>query len=610
MNFHHRDFTQKAIDALNKRGFFMSMRSIYCGNVNLTNKDSEVTLCGWVNRRRDLGGLIFIDLRDRTGIVQVVFEPDNESVHALASTLRNEYCICVKGTVKARPDDQINKKMATGEIEVYATELKIFNKAGVLPLDFNQDNSEEQRLRYRYLDLRRPEMVEKLVTRAKITHFVRHFLDENGFLDIETPMLTKATPEGARDYLVPSRIHHGKFYALPQSPQLFKQLLMIAGYDRYYQIVKCFRDEDLRADRQPEFTQIDVETSFMTSQDVRDIMEEMMRELFKSIKNVDLGKLPVMKWEEAMDRFGSDKPDLRFGMELKNVTDVVKNCGFGVFTGAIENGGSVRGINVKGQGAMPRKKIDALVDFAKGYGAKGLAYIAIHEDGTVKSSFAKFMTEEEMQSLIKAMDGENGDLLLFAADKNKIVWNVLGALRVELADQLGLLDKNEFRFLWVTEFPQFEWSDEENRFVAMHHPFTMPMDEDLDMLETNPGAVRAKAYDIVLNGTEIGGGSVRIHQADVQQRMFNALGFTNEAAYEKFGFLLDAFKYGVPPHAGLAYGLDRLVMIMAKRDSIRDVIAFPKVKDASCLLTNAPDVVDEKQLRELSINIDVEEDDK
>ena len=589
-------------------------RSHRCTEVSSANIGEKVTVMGWVQKSRNKGGIIFVDLRDRSGILQVIFEESQCGAECFekAGKLRSEFVAAIEGTVCKRAG-AVNENLATGDIEVVASSLRILSEAETppFPIEENSKTKEEIRLKYRYLDLRRPDLQRNLIMKSKVATIARQFMADEGFLEIETPMLTKSTPEGARDYLVPSRVHPGTFYALPQSPQLFKQLLMCSGYDRYFQIARCFRDEDLRADRQPEFTQMDMELSFVDVDDVIDVNERLLAKLFKEILDLDI-QLPIqrMTWQEAMDRFGSDKPDLRFGMELKNVTDIVKNCGFGVFTGAIENGGSVRGINVKGQGAMPRKKIDALVDFAKGYGAKGLAYIAIHEDGTVKSSFAKFMTEEEMQSLIKAMDGENGDLLLFAADKNKIVWNVLGALRVELADQLGLLDKNEFRFLWVTEFPQFEWSDEENRFVAMHHPFTMPMDEDLDMLETNPGAVRAKAYDIVLNGTEIGGGSVRIHQADVQQRMFNALGFTNEAAYEKFGFLLDAFKYGVPPHAGLAYGLDRLVMIMAKRDSIRDVIAFPKVKDASCLLTNAPDVVDEKQLRELSINIDVEEDDK
>ena len=589
-------------------------RTCRCAELSAANVGQTVTVMGWVQKSRNKGGIVFVDLRDRSGIIQLIFEESNTGAEGFekAAKLRSEFVVAVTGEVTKR-SGAVNENLETGDIEVVAKDIRILSESETppFPIEENSKTKDDLRLKYRYLDLRRPDLQRNLILRSRVATLTRQFLAEEGFLEIETPILNKSTPEGARDYLVPSRVHPGSFYALPQSPQLFKQLLMCSGYDRYFQIAKCFRDEDLRADRQPEFTQIDMELSFVDVDDVIDVNERLLAHLFKEVLGVEV-KLPIqrMTWQEAMDRFGSDKPDLRFGMELKNVTDIVKNCGFGVFTGAIENGGSVRGINVKGQGAMPRKKIDALVKFAKDFGAKGLAYLAVNEDGTYKSSFAKFMTEEEMQSLIKAMDGENGDLLLFAADKNKIVWNVLGALRVELADQLGLLDKNEFRFLWVTEFPQFEWSDEENRFVAMHHPFTMPMDEDLDMLETNPGAVRAKAYDIVLNGTEIGGGSVRIHQADVQQRMFNALGFTNEAAYEKFGFLLDAFKYGVPPHAGLAYGLDRLVMIMAKRDSIRDVIAFPKVKDASCLLTNAPDVVDEKQLRELSINIDVEEDDK
>ena len=585
-------------------------RTHRCGELSAANVGETATIMGWVQKNRNKGGLVFVDVRDRSGIIQVVF--DEGSVDAAliekAAKLRSEYVVAVVGKV-AKRSGAVNENIATGEIEIIPEELRVLSESETppFPIEENIQTKEDIRLKYRCLDLRRPDIQSNIIMRSKVATLTRAFLAKEGFLEIETPMLTKSTPEGARDYLVPSRIHPGKFYALPQSPQLFKQMLMCSGYDRYMQIARCFRDEDLRADRQPEFTQIDMELSFVDVDDVIDVNERLLAYLFKEVLDVDV-KLPIqrMTWQEAMDRFGSDKPDLRFGMELQNVSDIVKDCGFGVFTGALENGGSVRGINAKGQGSMPRKKIDALVDFAKGYGAKGLAYIAIHEDGSYKSSFAKFMTEDQMNALVKAMDGEAGDLLLFAADRNKIVWNVLGALRVELADQMGLLDKSDYKFLWVTEFPQFEWSDEEERFVAMHHPFTMPMDEDLDMLETNPGAVRAKAYDIVLNGTEIGGGSVRIHQADVQSRMFKALGLTDEVANEKFGFLLDAFKYGVPPHAGLAYGLDRLVMLMAKRDSIRDVIAFPKVKDASCLLTNAPDVVDAKQLDELSIKIEEE----
>ena len=586
-------------------------RSCYCCDVNEEMVGKKVTLMGWVSRKREFSHFQFVLLRDRTGIIQVVVNLDecSEDTAKKVKEIKNEYVIAVTGTVAARTPENINPDMKTGKVEVEVDDIKILSESDTPPFQVEEsvNVSTELRLKYRYLDLRRPNVANNIILRSKVAQIVRQFLAEEGFIEIETPVLTKSTPEGARDYLVPSRIHPGKFYALPQSPQLFKQMLMCSGYDRYMQIARCFRDEDLRADRQPEFTQIDMELSFVDVDDVIDVNERLLAYLFKEVLDVDV-KLPIqrMTWQEAMDRFGSDKPDLRFGMELQNVSDIVKDCGFGVFTGALENGGSVRGINAKGQGSMPRKKIDALVDFAKGYGAKGLAYIAIHEDGSYKSSFAKFMTEDQMNALVKAMDGEAGDLLLFAADRNKIVWNVLGALRVELADQMGLLDKSDYKFLWVTEFPQFEWSDEEERFVAMHHPFTMPMDEDLDMLETNPGAVRAKAYDIVLNGTEIGGGSVRIHQADVQSRMFKALGLTDEVANEKFGFLLDAFKYGVPPHAGLAYGLDRLVMLMAKRDSIRDVIAFPKVKDASCLLTNAPDVVDAKQLDELSIKIEEE----
>ncbi|MDD6797483.1 MAG: aspartate--tRNA ligase [Clostridia bacterium] len=580
-------------------------RSNRCTELGSTDAGREVTVMGWVQKRRNLGSLIFVDLRDRSGILQILFDENSIGKEGFekASTIRNEFVIAVTGKVEKR-SGAVNENLKTGDIEVVATQLRILSEAETppFPIEADSNTKEDLRLKYRYLDLRRPDIQANIMMRSRVATLTRAFLANEGFLEIETPMLCKSTPEGARDYLVPSRVHPGHFYALPQSPQLYKQLLMCSGYDRYMQIARCFRDEDLRADRQPEFTQIDMELSFVDIDDVIDVNERLLAYLFKEILNVDV-QLPIqrMTWQEAMDRFGSDKPDLRFGMELHNVSDIVAGCGFGVFTGALENGGSVRGINAKGQGAMPRKKIDALVDFAKGYGAKGLAYIAINEDGTYKSSFSKFMTEDEMKALIEAMEGEAGDLLLFAADRNKIVWNVLGALRIELAEQMGLLDKNEYKFLWVTEFPQFEWSDEENRYVAMHHPFTMPMEEDLDKLDTDLGAVRAKAYDIVLNGTEIGGGSVRIHQSDVQEKMFEALGFTKEEAHEKFGFLLDAFKYGVPPHAGLAYGLDRLVMLMAKCDSIRDVIAFPKVKDASCLMTEAPGTVDDKQLEELSL---------
>ena len=582
-------------------------RSNRCTEIGSADIGKEVTVMGWVQKRRNLGSLIFVDLRDRSGIIQVIFDENNIGKEGFekASTLRSEFVIAVTGKVEKR-SGAVNENLKTGDIEVIAVNLRILSEADTppFPIEADSNTKEELRLKYRYLDLRRPDIQSNIMLKSRVMTLTRAFLANEGFLEIETPMLCKSTPEGARDYLVPSRVHPGSFYALPQSPQIYKQLLMCSGYDRYMQIARCFRDEDLRADRQPEFTQIDMELSFVDIDDVIDVNERLLAYLFKEVLNVDIS-LPIqrMTWREAMDRFGSDKPDLRFGMELHNVSDIVAGCGFGVFTGALENGGSVRGINAKGQGAMPRKKIDALVDFAKGYGAKGLAYIAVNEDGTYKSSFSKFMTEEEMKKLAEAMEAEAGDLLLFAADRDKIVWNVLGALRIELAQQMGLLDKNEYKFLWVTEFPQFEWSDEENRYVAMHHPFTMPMEEDLDKLDTNLGEVRAKAYDIVLNGTELGGGSVRIHQSDVQEKMFEALGFTKEDAHDKFGFLLDAFKYGVPPHAGLAYGLDRLVMHMAKCDNIRDVIAFPKIKDASCLMSEAPGSVDKKQLDELSIQI-------
>ena len=582
-------------------------RSHRCAEVTKAEIGSTVTLMGWVQKSRNKGGIVFVDLRDRSGIIQVVFEYGeiDPEVFEKAGKLKSEFVIAVVGQVEAR-SGAVNPNLITGEIEIRARELRVLSEAQTppFPIEENSKTREEVRLKYRYLDLRRPDLQRNMILRSRVSTLVRQFLSEEGFLEIETPTLIKSTPEGARDYLVPSRIHPGCFYALPQSPQIFKQLLMCSGYDRYFQLARCYRDEDLRADRQPEFTQIDMELSFVDVDDVIDVNERMLAFLFKEVLGVEV-PLPIqrMTWQEAMDRFGSDKPDIRFGMELTDVSEVVKDCEFAVFKGALENGGSVRGINAKGQGGMPRKKIDKLVEFAKGYGAKGLAYISIGQDGTVKSSFAKFMKEEEMTALIQAMKGENGDLLLFAADKTKLVWDVLGALRLELAKQLELLDKNEFKFVWITEFPLLEWSEEENRFVAMHHPFTMPMEEDLQYIDSDPGRVRAKAYDIVLNGNEIGGGSVRIFQDDIQEKMFEVLGFTKEEAYKRFGFLLDAFKYGVPPHAGLAYGLDRLVMLMAKEDSIRDVIAFPKVKDASCLMSEAPDVVDPKQLEELGIAV-------
>ena len=582
-------------------------RSHRCTEVNNTMIGNTVTVMGWVQKSRNKGGIIFVDLRDRSGILQVIFEEANcgEESFAKAEKLRSEFVVAITGEV-AKRGGAVNENLATGDIEVIAKDIRILAEADTppFPIEENSKTKEDLRLKYRYLDLRRPDLQKNIMMRSKVTTLVRSFMAEEGFIEIETPTLCKSTPEGARDYLVPSRIHPGEFYALPQSPQIYKQLLMCSGYDRYFQIARCYRDEDLRADRQPEFTQIDMELSFVDVDDVIDVNERLLAKLFKEVIGVDV-QLPIqrMTYKEAMERFGSDKPDLRFGMELCDVTDVVKDCEFVVFKNAIEAGGSVRGINAEGQGAMPRKKIDALVDFAKGYGAKGLAYIAIHEDGTMKSSFAKFMKDEEMQALVERMNGKPGDLLLFAADKSKLVYDVLGALRLEIADQLGLLKKDEYRFVWITEFPLLEWSEELGRYQAMHHPFTMPMEEDLQYIESDPGRVRAKAYDIVLNGTEIGGGSVRIHQDDIQEMMFKALGFTMERAYDQFGFLLNAFKYGVPPHAGLAYGLDRLVMLMAQEDSIRDVIAFPKVKDASCLMSEAPNTVDAKQLEELGISI-------
>ncbi len=582
-------------------------RTHRCTEVSNANIGETVTVMGWVQKRRNLGSLIFVDLRDRSGLLQIVFDEPQIGTAGFekAGSLRSEYVIAVVGAVQKRTA-AVNENLETGDIEIIATDLRILSESETPPfhIEENSKTNEETRLKYRYLDLRRPDIQRNLMLRSRVLMLMRDFMSKEGFLEIETPILCKSTPEGARDYLVPSRIHPGHFYALPQSPQLFKQLLMASGYDRYFQIAKCFRDEDLRADRQPEFTQADMELSFVDIDDVLDVNERLLKYVFKEAIGMDITlPLPRMPWQEAMDRFGSDKPDTRFGMELCDVSDVVKACGFGVFTGALEAGGSVRGINVEGQGAMPRKKIDKLVEYAKGCGAKGLAYLCINEDGSYKSSFTKFMTEEELAALVAKMNGKPGDLLLFAADKNKIVWNVLGALRLQLGEELGLLDENRYNFLWVTEFPLLEWSDEENRFMAMHHPFTMPMEEDWANIDSDPGSVRAKAYDIVLNGTELGGGSVRIHQSDIQEKMFEVLGFTKERAHEQFGFLLDAFSYGVPPHAGLAYGVDRMIMHMVHADSIRDVMAFPKVKDASDLMSEAPGTVDEKQLEELGIAI-------
>lgn len=585
-------------------------RSHRCGELSVANIGETVTVMGWVQKQRNKGGIVFVDLRDRAGILQVIFEESECGTEYFekAGKLRSEFVVAVVGKVCKR-EGAVNENLATGEIEVRATEVRILSEAETPPFPIEADSKtkEELRLKYRYLDLRRPDIQKNLILRSKIATTIRTHLAGEGFLEIETPILCKSTPEGARDYLVPSRVHPGTFYALPQSPQIFKQLLMCSGYDRYFQIAKCFRDEDLRADRQPEFTQVDMELSFVDVDDVIAATEGMVAKVCKEAIGLDVTlPIPRMTWQEAMDRFGSDKPDTRFGMELTDVSEVVKDCEFGVFTGALAAGGSVRGINVKGQAGMPRKKIDALTAFVKDYGAKGLAYLAVQEDGTYKSSFAKFMTEEQLDALVKAMNGEKGDLLFFAADKNSVVWASLGALRCEVARQLDMIDENKFNFLWVTEFPLLEWDEEAGRFVAMHHPFTMPMDEDLEYLDTDPGRVRAKAYDIVLNGVELGGGSVRIFQNDIQEKMFKCLGFTMEQAYNQFGFLLNAFKYGVPPHAGLAIGLDRFVMLLVKADNIREVIAFPKVKDASCLMTDAPNSVDPKQLDELEIALKVQ----
>ena len=583
-------------------------RTKRCAEFTEQDIGKEVVLMGWVQRSRNKGSIIFTDIRDRSGIIQVVFDEKDceKALFDKATELRFEYVVAVRGKVRKRSD--INEKLSTGTIEIEPVELRILSTSDVLPfpIDDEINTREELRLEYRYLDLRRNPLKNNLMLRSKVAIEARKFLSDNGFLEIETPTFCKSTPEGARDYLVPSRVNPGKFYALPQSPQLYKQLLMLSGMDRYFQLARCYRDEDLRADRQPEFTQIDMELSFVDIDDVIDVNERLLKHLFKTCIGIDVN-LPIqrMKWFDAMNDYGSDKPDTRFDMKLIDISEVVKDCGFGVFSDAVKNAGVVKGLNVKGQANMPRKQIDKLVEFVKDYKLKGLAYMQVLEDGSVKSSFSKFLTETDIENIKKAMSCENGDLLLFAADKKEVVWQALGALRLYLGKELNLIDENKYNFLWVVEFPLFEYSEEENRLVAMHHPFTMVMDEDIDLFFSDPAKCRAKAYDIVLNGNEIGGGSVRIYQPDIQSRMFEILGFSKEKAQEQFGFLLNAFKYGVPPHAGLAYGLDRVVMLMAKAESIRDIIAFPKNKDASCLMVKAPSEVDEKQLKELSIKLDI-----
>ena len=582
-------------------------RTHRCTELNKEDIGKTVTVMGWVAKYRNKGGLIFIDLRDRSGILQLVYEEQDcgSEVFEKAAKLRNEYVIAATGVVTERA--AVNENIPTGHIEIRVKETRILSEAETTPFEIVSDlkTKEELRLKYRYLDLRRPDMQEKLMLKSKVLRLMRDFMADEGFVEIETPIMCNSTPEGARDYLVPSRVNQGCFYALPQSPQVLKQLLMLSGFDRYFQIARCFRDEDLRADRQPEFTQADMELSFVDVDDVLEVNERLIKHIMKETKGIDIElPLPRMRWQDAMNDYGSDKPDTRFEMKLVDVSEVVKGCGFGVFTSALEmKNGSVRGINVKGQAGMPRKKIDALVDKAKGFGAKGLAYLAVNEDGTYKSSFSKFMTEEELDKLVQTMKGEKGDLLLFAADKTALVWNVLGALRLDLGEELGLIDKSKFNFLWIVEFPLLGWNEDENRYQAEHHPFTAPMEEDWENADKDPGSIRAKAYDIVLNGYELGGGSVRIYQNDVQEKMFELLGFTKEEAHSKFGFLLDAFKYGVPPHAGLAYGVDRFVMLLAGAENIREVIAFPKNKDAMDLMLGSPNAVDTKQLDELGIMI-------
>lgn len=583
-------------------------RTHLCAELGIENVGEKVVVMGWAHKRRDLGAVIFVDMRDRSGLLQVVFNTAiSQDIFNKAESIRSEYVIAVIGEVVKRSPETVNSKIQTGEIEVIAKELRILSKSETPPVYIEEDSdvNENVRLKYRYLDLRRPDMQRNLMLRHRVAKIARDYYDANGFLEIETPMLTKSTPEGARDYLVPSRIHPGKFFALPQSPQLFKQLLMVSGFDRYFQIVKCFRDEDLRADRQPEFTQIDIEMSFVNVEDVLTVNEGFLKKVFKEALDLELETPFVrMPYQEAMDRFGSDKPDIRFGLELENISDIAENCGFKVFADAVKNGGSVRAINAKGCGAkFSRREIDSLVEFVKIYKAKGMAWIVV-EENELKSAITKFFNEEEIKKILDRVKAEPGDLICFIADKNEVVYDALGNLRLELARRLELLDKNEFRFLWVTEFPLLEYDEEDKRWVAKHHPFTSPMDEDMEYLETDPGKVRAKAYDIVLNGTEIGGGSIRIHMQELQSKMFELLGFTNEEAWDRFGFLLEAFKYGTPPHGGLAYGLDRMIMLMAGKSSIRDVIAFPKVQNASCPMTNAPDSVEAKQLKELHIRID------